>query len=243
MSKRFGPLLAVNNVSITIEKGKVSGIIGPNGSGKTTLFNLLSGFFPPTEGKIFFEGQDITQLKPQERVNLGIGRSFQLVSIFPRLKVYENLVLAVLRFRESLKKGVPFYLARVTDKTEILDDCQRYLEMVGLDKKRNMYAGEMSYGDQRLLEIILSISLKPKILLLDEPFSGLGDVEIAFILELLHKVKDDFTIVIIEHKISKIENFVEHLVVLSQGVAICQGKPSEVFCDAEVRRCYWGEVV
>lgn len=242
MSKQFGPLVAVNNVSMTIKEGIVSGVIGPNGSGKTTLFNLLSGLFPPTEGKIFFQGQDVTGLKPPQRVNLGIGRSFQLVSIFPHLKVYENLVLPALRFREKLQRGIPFYVNRVADKEEILEDCRGFLEMVGLEKKMNMRAGELSYGDQRMLEIVLSLSLKPKILLLDEPFAGLGDVEISFVLELLNKVKKDFTIVIIEHKISKIENFVEHLFVLSQGSIICQGKPADVFCDAEVRRCYWGEV-
>jgi branched-chain amino acid transport system ATP-binding protein len=113
---------------------------------------------------------------------------------------------------------------------------------VGLRKVKDLVAGELSYGDQRLLEIILSISLKPKLLLLDEPFSGLGDVEISLILELLYKIKKDFTIVIIEHKISKIEGFVEQLFVMSQGNIICQGKPTDVLCDPEVRRCYWGDV-
>ncbi len=242
LTKRFGPLTAVNKMDLKIEKGRVSGIIGPNGSGKTTLFNLLSGYFPPSEGRIFYEGHDITRLSPQERVKRGISRSFQLVSIFPRLKVYENLVLSVLRFKENNKGGARFYFCKVADNKELLDDCMQYLEMVGLQNKANTLGGELSYGDQRLLEIAISLSLKPKILLLDEPFSGLGDLEISFMMELLHKVKKDFTIVIIEHKISKIEDFCEQLFVMSQGSLICQGEPCKVLTNVEVRRCYWGEV-
>ena len=241
LTKQFGPLVAVNGVTLSFEEGKVSGVIGPNGSGKTTLFNLLSGYFPPTQGKIFYEGKDITALNPQQRVNIGIGRSFQLVSVFPKLKVYENMVLSVLRFHENKRKGFPFYFVRVTKSEEVLEDCRRLLEMVNLQKKLEHMVGELSYGDQRLLEIILSISLKPKILLLDEPFSGLGDVEIAIILELLEKVKNDFTIAIIEHKISKIENMVDDLFVLSEGALVCEGSPKDVLCDPIVKKCYWGE--
>lgn len=241
LTKQFGPLTAVEGVNLSIEEGKISGVIGPNGSGKTTLFNLLSGYFPPTKGKIIFEGRDITGLRPQERVNLGIGRSFQLVSVFPKLKVYENIVLAVLRFHEKKRKGLPFYFTRVTKSEEVLEDCRKLLEMVNLHQKMETLVGELSYGDQRLLEIILSISLKPKLLLLDEPFSGLGDVEIAIILELLERIKSDFTMVIIEHKISKIEDMVDSLCVMSQGSLVCDGNPKEVLCDPIVKKCYWGD--
>lgn len=242
LTKEFGPLVAVNNVDLVIEADKATGIIGPNGSGKTTLFNLLSGYFSPTRGKIFFDGQDITRLPPEARVSRGIGRNFQLVSIYPHLRVYENLVLSTLRSKQKNTTG-RFYFSRVPEDKDILADCMEFIEMVGLQDKAFLLGGELSYGDQRLLEIAISLSLKPKVLLLDEPFSGLGDVEISFVLELLHRVKQQFTILIIEHKISKIEDFVDYLFVMSEGSVICEGKPREVLQDVKVRRVYWGEAI
>ncbi len=242
LSKHFGSLKAVNNVNIAIKEGSINGVIGPNGSGKTTLFNLLSGYFLPTEGTIYFQGEDITHLTPQNRVVKGIGRSFQLVSIFPQLKVYENMVLSVIRFLKRYKTGSRFYLSRIDANKEILNDCMQCLGMVGLEDKAQLRSGELSYGDQRLLEIALTVALKPRLLLLDEPLAGLGDVEISFMLELLQRIKKDFTMVIVEHKITKIEDFIDELFVMSQGFVICQGKPSEVLYTPEVRKCYWGEV-
>lgn len=240
-TRQFGPLTAVNNVDFKAMEGIVTGIIGPNGSGKTTLFNLLSGFFPVTSGQVFYNGGEITHLPAQERVARGIVRTFQLVSIFPRLKVWENLVLPTLRFKEKKRRtGVDFYF-RLTDRQEVKQDCLEALRVVNLQKKANQIAGELSYGDQRLLEIAMAIALRPRVLLLDEPFSGLSDIEIAFVLDVLNEVKKKFTIVIIDHKISKIMDLVNHLYVLDRGSVICQGEPQKVIADPEVRKCYWGE--
>lgn len=231
----------MNNVNLTAEEGRVTGVIGPNGSGKTTLFNLLSGFFPATAGQIVYEDIDITSLPAHERVVKGISRSFQLVSIFPRLKVWENLLLPTMRFKEKKERtGLKFYF-RFTDNKETRKDCNDALKVAGLEKKANLMAGELAYGDQRLLELAITIALKPKLILLDEPFSGLGDVEISFVLDVLNEIKKNMTMIIIDHKISKIIDLAEHLYVMNLGSIICQGEPQQVIADPEVRKCYWGE--
>lgn len=243
LTKKFGFLTAVKDVNLIIYQGTVMGIVGPNGSGKSTLFNLLSGYFIPTKGKIYYEGKDITSLNPETRVLSGISRNFQLVSIFPKLKVYENLVLPVMRMRLKEKKemGIKFYFSNVSKKN-FLDECLQYLEIVNMQDKVKNITGELSYGYQRLLEIAMSLALKPKILLLDEPFSGLSDAEINFVLELLQKIRKDLTIVIIEHKISKLMGFIDYLCVLNQGELIKEGNPHEVLNDPLVKKCYWGEI-
>jgi branched-chain amino acid transport system ATP-binding protein len=241
VTKKFGPLTAVNNVDFAAEEGRVTGVIGPNGSGKTTFFNLLSGYFPPTAGQIFYEGTDITGLTSHERVGRGISRSFQLVSIFPRLKVWENVVLSTLQTKDKKQKtGLNFYL-RSASRPDIMEDCLAALKVVNLDKLAHQMAGELSYGDQRLLEIAIVLSLKPKVLLLDEPFAGLGDVEISFVLGVLEEIKKSLTLVIIDHKISKIIDLVERLYVLDRGSVICKGEPQDVINDPDVRKCYWGD--
>lgn len=241
LMREFGPLIAVNNVDLTAEEGKVTGVIGPNGSGKTTLFNLLSGYYPVTSGQIIYEDTDITALPAHERVARGISRSFQLVSIFPRLKVWENLLLPTMRFKDKKDRtGLKFYF-RFTDNEETRKDCNDALKVVGLENKANLMAGELAYGEQRLLELAITIALQPKVILLDEPFAGLGDVEITFVLEVLNEIKKHMTMVIIDHKISKIIDLVEHLYVMNRGSIICQGEPQQVIADPEVRKCYWGE--
>lgn len=240
LTKRFGGLTAVNRVDFSVQEGTVAGVIGPNGSGKTTLFNLLSGYFPPTEGTIAFAGQEITAFPPHKRVSLGMSRTFQLVSVFPSLVVWENLVLSCLRFKDHQASGSKFYFRRSQQK-EIVEDCMAALKSVGLEDKANLPTSQLSYGDKRKLEIAMALTLRPKLLLLDEPLAGLSDYEIGEVLALIHQVKDNFTLVIIEHKISKIMDLVQRLSVMNEGKIIAEGLPTVVLQDPAVRECYWGK--
>jgi branched-chain amino acid transport system ATP-binding protein len=240
ISKHFDGLAAVENVNFSIEEGKVAGLIGPNGSGKTTLFNLLSGLFPPTSGAVNFSGGDITKLPPHARVGLGIARTFQLVSVFDSLTAWENLVLSNIRFRKDQQALRNFFFMPAQRKT-ILEDCMEALEMVGVQEKASTQTSELSYGDKRMLEIAIGLSLKPKLLLLDEPLAGLSDHEIGEVLDLIHRVRANFTLGIIEHKISKILELADTLSVMNYGRLICEGKPDQVLSDPQVRECYWGK--
>jgi branched-chain amino acid transport system ATP-binding protein len=240
LSRHFGGLIAVNKVKFSIKKGEAAGIIGPNGSGKTTFFNLLSGFFPPTEGHIFLFGEDITHIPPYQRVMKGMVRTFQLVSVFNSMTVWENMVLSSIRFKEKHTSPRKFFFSS-TKNEDIQEDCLKVLKLVGLESKAMTLTSELSYGSKRMLEIGIALSLNPKLLLLDEPLSGLGDVEISEVLELLHRIKRDLTLVVIEHKLSKIVNMVERLCVMNEGIIICEGNPDHVLCDPSVRECYWGK--
>ncbi len=240
LSKHFGGLIAVNKVKFSIKKGEVSGIIGPNGSGKTTFFNLLSGFFPPTEGRIFFFGEDITTIPPYQRVMKGMVRTFQLVSVFNSMTVWENMVLSSIRFKEKHTSPRKFFFSS-TRNEDIQENCLKSLKLVGLESKAMTLTSELSYGSKRMLEIGIALSLNPKLLLLDEPLSGLGDVEISEVLDLLQRIKNDLTLVIIEHKLSKVVNLVNRLCVMNEGNFICEGDPDHVLCDPSVRECYWGK--
>lgn len=240
MTKKFGQFTAVNKVDIVMEADRVNGVIGPNGSGKTTLFNLLTGFFPPSHGSIDFMGQNITNTSPQHRVSLGISRTFQLVSVFSTLTVWENMVLSTAKVNLQDKKVPWFYFKRTSD-SQIRQQCMEALEKVGLTDKMNEKTAELSYGDKRLLEIGIALSMNPKALLLDEPFAGLSDIEIEFVLQLLHELKQHLPIVIIEHKISKIIDLVEHLYVMKEGSMIMEGNPRTVIDDPVVLECYWGK--
>jgi len=240
LSKHFGGLIAVNKVKFSIKRGEVTGIIGPNGSGKTTLFNLLSGFFPPTEGRIFFFGEDITHIPPYQRVMKGMVRTFQLVSVFNSMTVWENLVLSSIRFKEKHTSARRFFFSS-TKNEEIQENCLEALRLVGLENHALTLTSELSYGSKRLLEIGIALSLNPKLLLLDEPLSGLSDIEIAEVLDLLNRIKNDLTLVIIEHKLSKIVNLVDRLCVMNEGNFICEGEPDNVLSDPSVRECYWGK--
>lgn len=240
LTKRFNGLAAVRHVEFRVNTGQTSGIIGPNGSGKTTLFNLLSGYFAPTEGVILFQGRDITRTSPHTRVALGIGRTFQLVSVFTSLTVWENLVLANLRCQPGAASPSRFFF-RAARRAQVLLDCQRALEWVGLADQAGAAVDELSYGDRRMLEIGIVASLKPRLLLLDEPFAGLSDHEISRVVEMIRGIRERITVVIIEHKISKIVDLVERLSVMNEGRMICEGAPDDVLCNPQVRECYWGK--
>ena len=240
LTKRFDGLVAVNQVSLRLEEGEVLGIIGPNGSGKTTLFNLLSGYFPPCEGAIFFAGKNVTEVPAHQRVKMGMARTFQLVSVFDSLKVWENLVLSNLRTKKVKESPLGFFFSAARKKAT-LQSCQDALDLVGLASKAETPTYELSYGDKRMLEIAIGISLNPRILLLDEPLAGLSDHEIGSVLEMINRVKESFSLVVIEHKISKIVGLVQKLIVMNEGKIISEGSTENCLGDPKVRECYWGK--
>ena len=240
LTKKFGDLTAVRQVDFHVKNGQAAGVIGPNGSGKTTLFNLLSGHFPPSEGKVLFDGQNVTAHTADTRVGMGMARTFQLVSVFDSLTVWENLVLSTNRFKEK-ERSVGNFFFRPAQKSSTLESCRQSLAAVGLESKASMKTSELSYGDKRMMEIAMALSLQPKLLLLDEPLAGLSDHEIAEVIELLQEVKTTLSLVIIDHKISKIVDLVDRMSVMNEGCVICEGEPDDVLCDPSVRECYWGK--
>jgi branched-chain amino acid transport system ATP-binding protein len=237
---RFDGLVAVDNVDFAMKDGEAVGIIGPNGAGKTTFFNLLTGFFPPTEGKIYYAGKDITTVPEYDRVMLGIVRTFQLVSVFDSLPVLDNLVLSTIRFGNDYKAKNKFFFGDA-HRSDIMATCMEELEVMGITDKAKLMTSELSYGDKRKLEIAVALSLKPKILLLDEPFAGLSDQEIGEVSRIISRVKEQLSLVIIEHKISRIVDLIQRLCVMHEGKLIAEGPPLEVLSNPNVREVYWGK--
>jgi branched-chain amino acid transport system ATP-binding protein len=238
--KAFDGLVATNNVTYELLDGETAGIIGPNGAGKSTFFNLLTGYYPPDTGQVFYQGREITKLPAWDRVNLGLVRTFQLVSVFDTMPVVENMMLARIRQGASYASKWSFFFSRARQKA--LDEhCLAALATMGLEDKAEARTSDLSYGEKRLLEIAIALSLKPKVLLLDEPFAGLSLVEIGQISEVIKRIKGQFTIAIVEHKISKLMDLVDRLSVINEGALVCSGEPQSVICDPLVRECYWGK--
>lgn len=236
ITKRFGGMVAVNNVTFGLKKNEVAGLIGANGAGKTTFFNILTGNYFPEEGKVYYKGQDITDLTPESRVDLGIMRTFQLASTFDNLKVIDNMRLAFYRAnnRASLRNIFFTRIDRIV--SEKIDEC---LETFGLTKMADRLTGNLSLGEKRILEIAMSIVTDPEVLLLDEPFAGLSDGEINECLDVLRQQVGKKTILIVEHKISKIENLVQTVGVMVEGVMIAAGETKATLNSERVRQEYW----
>ncbi len=239
VSRHFGKLVAVNGVSLTVEPGELRAIIGPNGAGKTTFFNLISGFFPPTSGKILFNGEDVTALSPEQRVNRGMARTFQITEIFPELSVADNLRIAVesaagLRLRPWLgAKDRGLVRARIDE----------LLDLSALTPKASRMVGELSHGDPRAAEIMMSLALNPKILLLDEPAAGMGDQETYDISRLIRRVhkQQKLTIVLIEHDMRVVFNLADRIMVLGEGAMLAEGPPEAIANSEIVQAAYLGK--
>jgi branched-chain amino acid transport system ATP-binding protein len=238
VTKRFGDFTAVNKVDFEMEARESLGIIGPNGAGKTTFINIITGFYPPEEGRVFSEGEDITHLSPAMRVERGIVRTFQLVHVFDNLSVFENLGLSYFRKREN--KPLPFRMFISTlREPSIAERVQEALEMLELDYLRDEIVGNLPLGSKKRLEIAMLFASDPKIVVFDEPFSGLSDQEIDEVVGVMKKYTHDKTILVIEHKVSKLEEFVDRLAVMHEGEIICCGDCETTLADPEVRRSYW----
>ena len=239
VSRHFGSLIAVNDVSLTVAPGELRAVIGPNGAGKTTFFNLISGFFPPTLGSIVFDGQDVTRLPSHKRVARGMARTFQITEIFPELSVRENL-----RIPSEVAAGLrlnPFRSA-ARDR-RIAEKVDRLIETGGLSAKADRLVGELPHGDQRATEILMSLALEPRLLLLDEPTAGMGDQETYDITQLVRKLhrEQKLTIVLIEHDMRVVFHLADRIMVLAEGAVLAEGTPAQIGADERVQAAYLGK--
>ncbi len=235
---RFGGHTAVDHVNFKVEPFVLKSIIGPNGAGKTTLFNLMTGQYRASEGKILLKGRDITTLGAAERTRMGMGRSFQLTNIFPLLSVLENVRVAV-----QARRGFGFNFWRnVGHFSEAEDEAYAILEEVLLAEKWAAPASTLTHGEQRKLEIAILMALKPEILFLDEPTAGMAQEEVPAILEILQGIKSagNRTLLLVEHKMDMIMTLSDQIAVLQEGKLIADGEPEEIRKSKAVREAYLG---
>jgi branched-chain amino acid transport system ATP-binding protein len=237
LEKRFGGIVATNNVSLKVEKGARHALIGPNGAGKTTIINLLTGVLAPTAGKIFLDGNDITGVSAHTRVRLGIARTFQINQLFADLSPLETLGLAV---SERLGSGHDWWRI-VGSKSEIVDEVIALLEQFHLADVMNERTAILPYGKQRLLEIAVAIACKPRVLLLDEPAAGVPEDERHDILSTVAALPADVTVLLIEHDMDLVFSFADRISVLVNGALFVEGKPEDVARDPRVKAVYLGE--
>jgi branched-chain amino acid transport system ATP-binding protein len=239
VTKRFGNLVAVNGVSMSVESGELRAVIGPNGAGKTTFFNLISGFTNPSSGRIIFDREDVTKLSPARRVWRGMARTFQITEVFPELCVYENLQIAVeiargFRLRARLSQQ---------EKNGVHARTAELLEMSGLTAKATRLVGELSHGDQRANEIMMALALRPRLLMLDEPTAGMGDQETYDITQLIRALHRDrkLSMVLIEHDMRVVFHLADRIMVLAGGKMLAEGTPKEIGANEAVQSAYLGK--
>ncbi len=236
LSKRFGGIQAVNGFSLKVQKGEIVGLIGPNGAGKTTLFDLVTGFTKPDSGSVFFDGKNITKLKPHKIANMGLARTFQQAKPFRKMLAVENVALGYFSSRGVRNRnGDADVLSRSLDVL-------RRVRLVPPESNIFKLAGELSHGQSKRLDIARALVLEPEVLLLDEPFSGLGTIEMTIMTSLIQKLHEDrLTVVIIEHKMRELLKLVEKLVVMHFGEKIAEGSPRDVATMPEVAEAYLGK--
>jgi branched-chain amino acid transport system ATP-binding protein len=239
LTKAFGALTAVNDVTLKIEAGTLHSIIGPNGAGKTTLFNLLTGTFPPSSGRIVFDGKDITGTPAHRIAHRGLARSFQRTNVFPALSLLDNVWVAAF----ACSKSWSGLLWRPSSRyPELVERARQALSDVGLAGKTEQLAREISHGEQRQLELAIALAAAPRVLLLDEPAAGLSPEESRRMVALVRTLKGRYTIVLIEHKMDIIMSVSDRISVMHFGNLIADGTPEEIQRNPEVRRAYLGGV-
>ena len=237
VTKRFGGLAAVNNVSLTLQRNHLHAVIGPNGAGKSTLTNLLSGDLPPTEGKITLGDRDVTGHKPEAISRWGLGRSYQKTNIFLPFTVWENVRLAA----QSRKPHAARWLTRAGSLRDINERAERAIELAGLTARTRFVASAISHGEQRQLEIAMTLATAPQVLLLDEPLAGMGHAEAERMVELLLTIKKDHAMMLVEHDMDAVFALADRLTVMVNGQVIASGTPQAIRADAGVQAAYLGE--
>jgi branched-chain amino acid transport system ATP-binding protein len=234
--KHFDGIQALLNVSVEVEIGERRGIIGPNGAGKTTFFHIISGILTPNSGGIYLFGQDITHLPMHARANLELSQTFQLISLFKKLTVLENVVLALQSFKHRkyvLHRPLSIY-------KEVFEEAEKTLQDWALWSKRNISVSDLSYGEQRLLDIMLALIGKPRLLLLDEPTSGLSLAEVKTVVSRIRGLSREITIIFIEHHMEVALELAERVTVLHMGQVVAEGTPAEIKRDPQVQKIYLG---
>lgn len=236
VSKRFQNFVALRDVSVHFPRGRLTALIDPNGAGKSTFFNVISGAFPPSEGRIVYDGTDITGLAQHRFAHLGIAKSFQITNVFPRLSARENVRIAVqamhARYQMFRRRG---------SMTELIDEADELLGTVHLLPQAGRSADTLSHGQQRALEIAIALACRPRLLLLDEPTAGMSPEETREMMDLIVRLAQDRTVVLVEHKMKLVMGISDHLVVLHQGQVLAEGPPDDIRANEEVKRVYLGQ--
>ncbi|HVA37974.1 MAG TPA: ABC transporter ATP-binding protein [Candidatus Dormibacteraeota bacterium] len=242
VSKHFGGVMAVNDVSMKVEKGSIYAVIGPNGAGKTTFFNTLSGFYIPDGGNVVYEGRDITKLANWQRIQLGMSRTFQTPSVFPELTVYENLLIGV---QSQKKLAFRLRLPSAGRQREIDARIDELLGFVNLQHLKGRPVAELSHGGQRLCEIAMSLSVDPTLVLLDEPMAGLAEAETERIMEVIRDLHErlNLTVLFVEHNMRVVLSLAHRILVLDRGNTLAEGTPNEISNNQAVREAYLGQEV
>jgi len=244
--KRFGGLAAVNQVSIDLYRGQIHAVIGPNGAGKSTLTNLLSGDLPLTSGQITLNGKDISKANPEQISKMGLGRSYQKTNVFLPFTVWDNVRLAA-QSRESRKAWNPVHWFQNTRdssrKTASNEAAKAAIALCKLESQTHTIASNMSHGEQRQLEIAMTLATQPQVLLLDEPLAGMGVAEAERMIELLHELKKDHAILLVEHDMDAVFALADRLTVMVNGQVIASDTPVNIRSDAAVQAAYLGEDV
>jgi branched-chain amino acid transport system ATP-binding protein len=236
IGKSFGGFTALKDVSVSFRAGELAAIIGPNGAGKSTFFNVISGAFPPSSGRIRFEGRDITGVPQHEFARMGIAKSFQITNVFPLLSALENVRVAV----QARVARYQLWRAR-SSFVEVRERAAALLELVGLARHRERAAQEMGHGEQRCLEIAMALAAEPRLLLLDEPTAGMSPEETRTMMNLIARLAAERTVILVEHKMKLVMGLAQRVVVLHHGELLAQGTPAEVRASDEVRRVYLGQ--
>lgn len=241
LTKRFGGLAAVNDVSLDLWLGQIHAVIGPNGAGKSTLANLLSGDMPPTSGSMRLSGTDITGWTPEKISRHGLGRSYQKTNIFSTFTVWDNVRLSA----QSRAQPSPFnplaWIQAAKGMQAVNQRAERAIELAGLQERRHAQAGATSHGEQRQLEIAMTLATEPQVLLLDEPLAGMGQAEAERMVQLLLRLKNEHAILLVEHDMDAVFALADHLTVMVNGQVIASDTPAAVRADAGVQAAYLGE--
>ena len=233
----FGGLVVTDGVSLDIGAGELHAVIGPNGAGKTTLINQISGQLKPTDGKIVFNGIDITPLPPNKRAELGLARSFQITSVLPRFSALENVALAV-----QARSGSSYrFVGQASREAALNEEAMSVLAEVGLEARADVLAAHLSHGEKRALELAIALAMRPKLLLLDEPMAGTGREESERLIVVLRRLKGRFAMLLVEHDMNAVFALADRISVLTYGRIMASGAPAEVRADPQVMAAYLGE--